>query len=72
MKAVKSNSDPDWGAISSQEGLVSTGVCLNGFFVFHSCRVAPARGTDILPPPHVKRPDPAGGSKGKTVKTDSA
>jgi hypothetical protein len=35
MKAVKSNSDPDWGAVPSKEGWVSTGVCLNGFFVFH-------------------------------------
>jgi hypothetical protein len=35
MKAVKSNSDPDWGAAPSQEVWVSTGVCLNGFFVFH-------------------------------------
>lgn len=36
MKAVKSNSDPDWGAMPSKEALVSTGVCLNGFFVFHA------------------------------------
>jgi hypothetical protein len=35
MKAVKSDSDPDWGAAPSKEVWVSTGVCLNGFFVFH-------------------------------------
>lgn len=33
-KAVKSNSDPDWGArLSHKDRCVSTGVCLNGFFV---------------------------------------
>ena len=35
MKAVKSNSDPEWGAVLSKEGWVLTGVCLNGFFVSH-------------------------------------
>ena len=33
MKAVKSNSDPAWGAVLSKEGRVLTGVCLNGFFL---------------------------------------
>jgi len=32
MKAVKSNSDPEWGAVLPKEGWVLTGVCLNGFF----------------------------------------
>ena len=50
----------------------SPGSVLTAFLLFTFFRVAPARGTEILPPPHVKRPDPAGGSKGKTAKTDSA
>ena len=31
MKAVKPDSDPDWGAVHLKNGWVSTGVCLNGF-----------------------------------------
>ena len=37
MKAVKSNPDPEWGAVAKSDKFLS-GVCLNCFFVFRRCR----------------------------------
>jgi hypothetical protein len=36
MKAVKYDPDPEWGGLSPQDFGSSTGVRLNGFFVFES------------------------------------
>jgi len=72
VKAVKSDPDPEMGLLQPKAGVIPPGSVLTAFLLSTSFRVAPARGTEILPPPHVKRPDPAGGSKGKTAKTDSA
>ncbi|UOF78434.1 hypothetical protein [Caudoviricetes sp.] len=52
VKTVRSGSDPVWGVTVSKGRWFSTGVCSNGFFVFH------------LQPPHRTR---TGGSDEGTV-----
>ena len=57
MKAVKSNSDPEWGAYPSQEGVVPPGFVLTAFLFSTPSRT-----------PHDSKHPSRGGAEGKRTR----